>query len=87
MRTAMQKASRYVLQCQTMTKTKQNPTWHLSVHGPNMFPIPIARHVSFTDATRRVQVHFDAKFYASSEDGVSSRPAKSLTPSPVAAPE
>ena len=39
------------------------------------------------DATRCVQVHFDAVFYPSSEDNVSSRPAKSLTPSPVAAPE
>ena len=33
----------------------------------NMFRIPIARHVSFTDAMRCVQVHFDAEFNASSE--------------------
>ena len=61
MRTAVQKAS----SCsrQTMTKTKQNPTSHLSVQGPNMFSIPIAPHVSFTGATRCVQVHFDAEFY------------------------
>ena len=39
------------------------------------------------DVTRCVQVHFDAEFYPSSEDDVSSRPAKSLTPSPVATPE
>ena len=39
------------------------------------------------DVTGCVQVHFDAEFYTSSEDDVSSRPAKSLTPSPVAAPE
>ena len=39
------------------------------------------------DATKCVQVHFDPEFYTSSEDDVSSRPAKSLTPSPVAAPE
>ena len=40
------------------------------------------------DVTRCVQVHFDAEFCPSSEDDVSSRPAKkTLTPSPVAAPE
>ena len=39
------------------------------------------------DVIRCVQVHFVAEFYPSSEDDVSSRPAKSMTPSPVAAPE
>ena len=46
----------------------------------NMFSIPIARHVSFTDTKRCVQVHFGTEFFPlSSEDDVfnnTSRPRR-----------
>ena len=67
---------------------------HIVVNAPE--PATTLQHLNNLDAcspyqtpdvTRCVQVHFDAELYPSSEDDVSSRPAKSLTPSPVAAPE
>ena len=58
MRNAVQKPRSMSCNRQTMSKTKQNPTSHLSVQGPNMYTIPVARHVSFADATRFVQIHF-----------------------------
>ena len=67
---------------------------HIVVNAPE--PATTLQHLNNLDAcspyqtpdvTRCVQVHFDAEFHPSSEDDVSSQPAKSLTPSSVAAPE